>query len=177
MSLARSPFWLVLDVSRMKPRTILLLWLVIFMAFAGYGFLGPGLSYQNSSARFEWEAALESTITFSAIGFCFGAYLSTGLVVLKLVRRERLFRFWAVLLLAFLALLSIPGPMGMVLLAEQATNSGMRLYQKELFYFPTVALDVMLWVVGGTFLVLAVCVSSVTGCPLRPRKEQTDGPK
>jgi len=92
-----------------------------------------------------------------------------GLVVLKLVRRERLFRVWAVLLLGFLGLLSIPGPMGMVLLAEQATISGIRLYQKELFYFPTVALYVMLWVVSGTFLILALCVSSVTGCPLLTR--------
>src|SRR4051812_48111622 len=132
----------------MKPRTILLLWLAVWIAFTAYGFLGPGMTYQpgpGSGRPFDWKAALEPAITFSAVGFCFGAYLSIGLVVLKLVRRERLYRVWAVLLLALLGVLSIPGPVAILFLAERAPISGIRLYQKELFYFPNVALYVMLW--------------------------------
>jgi hypothetical protein len=119
----------------MKARTILLVWLVIFFAFGAYGF-GRGLSNQRSYSPFDWKDALEPTITFAAVGLCFGAYLSIGLVILKLVRREQLYRVWAVLLLAFLGTLAIPGPTAIVLLAEKATVSGIRLYQKELFYFP-----------------------------------------
>ena len=156
----------------MKFHAIILGWLALWIAFTLYGFLGPGMSYQpgpGSGLPFDWKGALEPTITFSAVGFCFGTYLAIGLAILKLVRRERLYRVWAILLLAFLGALFIPGPMGIVFLAEQATISGIRLYQKELFYFPTVALYTMLWIASGTFLILAVCVSSVTSCPLLTR--------
>jgi hypothetical protein len=156
----------------MKPYTIILMWLAVWIAFTTYGFLGPGMAYQpgaGSGLPFDWKAALEPTIAFSAIGLCFGAYLSIGLVFLKLVRRERLYRVWAVLLLAFLGLLLIPGPTGIVFLVERATISGSRLYQKELFYFPNMALYVMLWAVSGIFLILAICISCVTSCPLLTR--------
>ncbi len=152
----------------MNARTIILTWLIILIAFAGYGFLGPGLSDQPNG-WFNSKTALEPTIMFSGVGFCFGAYLSAGLVTLKLVRRARLYRVWAVLLLALLAVLCVPIPMGIVFLAEKVTISGMRLYQKELFYFPTAALYLMFWIASGTFLILTVCVSSVTSCPLLTR--------
>jgi hypothetical protein len=153
----------------MKLRTILLLWLVSFIAFGVYGFLDLGLSSQSSYLPFDWKVALEPTIAFAAVGFCFGAYLSIGFLVLKLVRRERLYRVWAVLLLACLGILIIPGPMGILLVAEQATVSGIRLYQKELFYFPILALYLMVWLASGTFLLVAICVSCVTRCPLLTR--------
>jgi hypothetical protein len=159
----------------MRTRTILLLWLVIFVAFGVYGF-GRGLSNQSSYLPFDWKDALEPTIMFSAVGLCFGAYLSIGLMILKLVKRERLYRVWAVLLLALLGALAIPGPTYIVLFAMDATVSGIRLYQKELFYFPILAYYVMCCIAGGTFLVLAVCVSCVTNCPLLTRSLHRNRP-
>src|SRR5215475_10139584 len=131
--------------STMRSRTILLLWLVIFVGFGVYGF-GRGLSNQSSYLPFDWKDALEPTIMFSAVGLCFGAYLSIGLFILNLVKRERVYRIWAVLLLAFLGAVTIPGPTYIVLFALHATASGIKLYQKELFYFPMLAFYVTCWI-------------------------------
>ena len=94
----------------MKPRTLIILWLLLVGLFAAYGFFGPGHKDQLYGEPFDYRVAFESTFVFAGIGFTLATCLAACLYAFMKVRAKLITGFSAILLVMFCSTLAASIP-------------------------------------------------------------------
>ena len=81
----------------MKRFAFIILWLILVVAFAAYGFFGPGFEGQIDGCPFFWDIAWSGALYYGGIGFSIATCIVGGLHVTFKVRRGALPKSFGIL--------------------------------------------------------------------------------
>jgi hypothetical protein len=156
--------WFEWFVRRRTAIKLSLLWLAVLAAFGAYGFLGEGQSDGRTyGTEFDLRGALQGMLIFGALGLAVATCLTTGILLLAKVRRSRLEKGWAILLLA-----AMPVPCALLtFLILQTLRAAIPWFLKEEQATLTV-LGVSCWSLEGSALGCATVALLVMTAKTRP---------
>jgi hypothetical protein len=133
----------------MTPSKFTALWFVIIAAFAGYGFFGPGHSYQSIDGPFSLETALAPAVSYGALGFCVATSVVVGLIVNIGVRTHGAAKWKGISILAISAVASsILPPLIMALSGLYHGESGLLILFQAIWTLSIAALSFIIWSVS-----------------------------
>jgi hypothetical protein len=81
-----------------KPRVLIILWLLLVGLFASYGFFVPGHEGQLYGTPFDYGLAWEATLVYAGIGFTLATCLTVSLYAVQRLRAKSFTGFAAILL-------------------------------------------------------------------------------